>query len=428
MGSWGSKVDNRSSANEETSEDSVVQEAKESKSDNATAGGLNDSSSQRTPSLNDVYEMGDVLGTGSVMGCSGSKFDESGSPGNVASGNGDSIPHVLKVVYKLGDVLGEGAFSVVKLAVNRKTGQKVAVKCIDRQGLPEEDENSLRQEVAIMKSLQHENIVQFIDFFEEDKFFYVVLEFLEGGELFDRIVKKNFYNEKEARDLVKVILRGIKYIHDKGIAHRDMKPENLLMISEDDDSYVKLADFGFAIHGAQKGEAALSAGTPGFLAPEVLENQGFDKAVDMWSIGVITYILLGGYPPFDDDNDYKLFRKIRKGKFEFHDKYWSEVSAEAKDFISCLLKVVPAERLTCDTALKHPWLHCNAKELEDHNLMHSLAALKHYQYTRKFRAAGNAIIAMKRFNRGGVSLSESTANQEAPVKSESDSQVLERQA
>ena len=314
-------------------------------------------------------------------------------------------------MYKLGDVLGEGAFSVVKLAVNRKTGQKVAVKCIDRQGLPEEDENALRQEVAIMRSLNHENIVQFIDFFEEEKFFYVVLEFLEGGELFDRIVKKNFYNEKEARDVVLTILNGMKYCHDRGIAHRDMKPENLLLTSKDDDSNVKIADFGFAIRGAQKSALTTQCGTPGYVAPEILQNQPYDSSVDMWSIGVITYILLGGYPPFHDDNQKALFKKIKKGEFEFHEEYWEHVSPEAKDFISGLIKVNPKERMTVDDAHSHPWLKRDAKELEGNNLDNNLAALKKYQNNRKFRAAANAIIAVNRIGNmmGGSKTSETTS-------------------
>jgi serine/threonine protein kinase len=351
------------------------------------------------------------------MGCTSSKgHGEVSSPTGV--GKDGEIPHVLKVAYKLGDVLGEGAFSVVKLAVNRKTGQKVAVKCIDRQGLPEEDENSLRQEVAIMKSLAHPNIVQFIDFFEEDKFFYVVLEFLEGGELFDRIVQKNFYNEKEARDVVKVILDGMKYCHDKGIAHRDMKPENLLLTSKEDDSNVKIADFGFAIRGAQKSALTTQCGTPGYVAPEILQNLPYDKAVDMWSIGVITYILLGGYPPFHDENQKALFRKIKKGEFEFHEEYWDCVSDEAKDFISNLIKVNPKERMSCDDAHKHPWLKRDAKELAGHDLNNNLAALKNYQKNRKFRAAANAIIAVNRIGNmmGGSKASDTSA----PEKTNSD--------
>lgn len=323
---------------------------------------------------------------------------------------------MLKVVYKLGDVLGEGAFSVVKLAVNRKTGQKVAVKCIDRQGLPEEDTNSLRQEVAIMKSLKHKNIVEFIDFFEEEKFFYVVLEFLEGGELFDRIVKKNFYNEKEARDVVKVILDGMKYCHDKGIAHRDMKPENLLLTSKEDDSFVKIADFGFAIRGAQKSALTTQCGTPGYVAPEILQNQPYDKSVDMWSIGVITYILLGGYPPFHDDNQKALFKKIKSGEFEFHDEYWDCVSAEAKDFISKLIVVNPKNRMNCDEAHNHPWLQLDTRELAGHDLNNNLAALKKYQNNRKFRAAANAIIAVNRI--GNMLGTKSSGTTSAPEKTE----------
>jgi calcium/calmodulin-dependent protein kinase I len=244
----------------------------------------------------------------------------------------------------------------VKKGTHKKTGNIVAVKCIDRNGLPEEDEASLRQEVEIMRSLDHPNIVKLLDFYEEDKYFYVVLEYLPGGELFDRIVKKTYYNEKEARDTVRLICEAIKYCHDKGIAHRDLKPENLLLTSEMDDASIKVADFGFAIKDASRTSLTTQCGTPGYVAPEILRNEPYGKAVDMWSIGVITYILLGGYPPFHDDNQKALFRKIKKGDFEFHEEYWGAVSQEAKDLISGLLNIDPAHRLTCDDVLHHAWV------------------------------------------------------------------------
>ena len=137
---------------------------------------------------------------------------------------------------------------------------------------------------------------------------------------------------------------------------RDLKPENLLLTSETDDASIKVADFGFAIQGAAKSSLTTQCGTPGYVAPEILRSEPYGKAVDMWSIGVITYILLGGYPPFHDDNQKALFRKIKKGEFEFHEEYWGGVSDEAKNLITGLLQIDPNNRLTVDDMLKHPWV------------------------------------------------------------------------
>jgi calcium/calmodulin-dependent protein kinase I len=149
---------------------------------------------------------------------------------------------------------------------------------------------------------------------------------------------------------------GMKYCHDKGIAHRDLKPENLLLTTTTDDAIVKIADFGFAIKGAAKSSLQTQCGTPGYVAPEILNNKPYGKAVDMWSIGVITYILLGGYPPFHDENQKNLFKKIKKGEFEFHEEYWGAVSDEAKDLIRGLLRVDSETRLTVDQVLSHAWV------------------------------------------------------------------------
>ena len=310
--------------------------------------------------------------------------------------------HSFEALYDVGSVLGEGAYSVVKMGRYKSTGERVAIKCIDKSKLNEEDEGALRREVDIMKSLDHENIVQFIDFFEEDMFFYVVLEFMSGGELFDRIIQKTCYNEREARDVVIKVLNGIKYCHDRGIAHRDMKPENLLLSSDSDDCLIKIADFGFAVQSTENSNMAsfsMACGSPGYIAPEVLHRKPYDKSVDMWAIGVITYILLGGYPPFYDENNFKLFKQIKRGEFEFHDEYWSNVSAEAKNFISDLIVVDPTKRLNADAALGHAWLQCDSSELEAHNLDMSAASLKRFQLRKKFRAAGNAVIAMNRWGK-----------------------------
>jgi serine/threonine protein kinase len=190
----------------------------------------------------------------------------------VADAPKTNLPHTIQARYKLGEQIGEGGYSVVRVGTSNIDKKKVAVKIVKRQGLSQEDEESLRSEVEILLKLRHPNIVQAFDFFEEVPQFYVILEYIDGGELFDRIVKKTFYNEKEARDLVFIVLTAIKYLHDKNIVHRDLKPENLLLTSKSDDANIKIADFGFA---TKVDGLSLTAqlGTPGYIAPEILTKK-----------------------------------------------------------------------------------------------------------------------------------------------------------
>lgn len=317
--------------------------------------------------------------------------------------------------YKLGDVLGEGGYSVVRLGTSLEDQRKVAIKVVTRANLAKEDEESLRSEVSILTSISHPNIVRAFEFFEEEKYFYVVLEYLDGGELFDRIVQKTYYNEKEARNLVLTLLLAIKYLHHKNIVHRDLKPENLLMATKNDDANVKLADFGFAVI-ADGYSISSQCGTPGYIAPEILENKSYGKPVDMWSFGVILYILLGGYPPFHDDNQRALFRKIVKGEYEFHPEYWGTVSDEAKDLIRGLLTLDMDKRLTVDQALAHPWLNRSDQELEARNLDSNLAALRKYQATRKLRAGVKAVMAVNRMKQMMGALAEAAKESNDPSR------------
>ena len=164
--------------------------------------------------------------------------------------------------------------------------------------LPPEDEASLLQEVDILKSIDHPNIVRIYDFFPEKEKFYVVLEFAAGGELFDRIVEKTYYNEKEARSLSTILLTTIKFCHDKSIVHRDLKPENLLLASKEEDITIKIADFGFAVKSKGPSSLTTQCGTPGYVAPEILLSKPYGKEVDMWSAGVIFYTLVCKKLPF----------------------------------------------------------------------------------------------------------------------------------
>ena len=165
-----------------------------------------------------------------------------------------------------------------------------------------------------MRSVDHPNIVKLYDFFDEKRYYYMAIELMEGGELFERIVKKTFYNEKEARDLIRILLDALAYLHHRHIVHRDLKPENLLLKSPYNDFDIKLADFGFAkkVNGKS---LDTQCGTPGYVAPEILKGAKYGTEVDMWSCGVIVYILLGGYPPFHDDNHAILYRKIKAADY-----------------------------------------------------------------------------------------------------------------
>ncbi|CAM9494363.1 unnamed protein product [Pylaiella littoralis] len=294
--------------------------------------------------------------------------------------------------YQLGKELGHGSFSTVREGTHKGNGKRFAVKCVKRADLPPDDEADLKMEVSLLQEMEHENIVKLYDFYEENHFYYLVMEILNGGELFDRIVLKQFYNEKEARDVLKVVFNAVKYCHDRDIAHRDLKPENLLLVSEDDDAALKLADFGFA---RPVGEDGLSTqcGTPGYVAPEILKGEIYGKPVDIWSIGVITYILLGGYPPFHDDNQAKLYQKIKKGKVSFHPQYWSTVSDEAKDLIKKMLTVDKEKRISAEQALQHPWVVGDAAELEKRDLGANMGQLRLFNARRKFKSAISSVIA-----------------------------------
>ena len=181
---------------------------------------------------------------------------------------------------------------MVKLATCKSTGDKVAIKCIQRNDrLTQDDIDAIAREADVMSRLNHKNIVKLIDFIEEDKNFYFVLEYCPGGELFDRLVKKTFYNEEEARDTVRIICDAMQYCHERDIVHRDLKPENLLMTSHEDDASVKIADFGFAAPAV--GNSLMTAcGTPGYVAPELLRSQPYGTPVDMYVIDIYVYICI----------------------------------------------------------------------------------------------------------------------------------------
>lgn len=273
-----------------------------------------------------------------------------------------------------------------------------AVKCVNRKKLSEEDEAALLDEVDILMEMKHLHIIRLYDFFSEPSTYYLVMEQMSGGELFDRIVAKAYYNEKEARDTCKILIEAVGYMHQNHVAHRDLKPENLLLQSKDDDSAVKIADFGFAKKVYEESSLTTQCGTPGYVAPEILEGTPYDQRADMWSVGVILYILLGGYPPFIESTQRDLFRKIRRGEYEFHEEYWGTVSAEAKELISSLLTVKVDKRLDAVQALQNSWIKGDDASLANKRLDKNLQEFKRFNAKRKFKAAVSTVLAVNKLS------------------------------
>ncbi|XP_037077285.1 calcium/calmodulin-dependent protein kinase type 1-like isoform X2 [Pollicipes pollicipes] len=270
----------------------------------------------------------------------------------------------VEEVYDMKEVLGTGAFSQVKVAEKRSDpGKLYAIKIIDKKALKGK-EDSLENEVKVLRRLRHPNIVNLLETYEDKHKVYLVMEIVTGGELFDRIVEKGSYTEKDASNLIRQVLAAVDFMHEQGVVHRDLKPENLLYFSQDEDSKIMISDFGLSKM-EDSGIMATACGTPGYVAPEVLAQKPYGKAVDVWSIGVIAYILLCGYPPFYDENDANLFAQILKGEFEFDSPYWDDISDSAKDFIRQLMCVDAEKRFTCKEALQHPWISGNTARDKD---------------------------------------------------------------
>lgn len=266
-----------------------------------------------------------------------------------------SRPGKVEDYYDIKGELGRGGMSIVREGIDKASGQRWAVKDIDK-GIVD-DLAVLHREIDIMKRLAHKNVLQLREVFETDTKICLVTELVSGGELFEKIVEIGSYTEPDAANIVRQVVDGVCYLHRNGVAHRDLKPENLLVGGANEDE-IKIADFGLSksFGGGPEARLETSCGTPDYVAPEVLRGEVYNHSVDLWSIGVITYILLCGFPPFWGESQGELFDKILSVRFDFPDPEWTNVSAEAKDFICHLLVKDPQERFTADQALAHAWV------------------------------------------------------------------------
>ncbi|RKP34303.1 kinase-like domain-containing protein, partial [Dimargaris cristalligena] len=281
--------------------------------------------------------------------------------------------------YKIGRVIGSGTFSVVKEAYHIQTGERFAAKVIPKQLLRGGKVQLLHNEVGILRHLSrgHPNLLQLHDCFETTHNVYLITELVTGGDLFDRLGRKGSFFESEAAVIIHAVVKALAYLHSQQVVHRDIKPENILFRNDRSDADLLIADFGLSVIMGDQNVQALKArcGTTGYMAPEILLHQPYGKPVDMWAVGVTTYLLLSGYLPFepgytpsgvprpevedDSERDYAMIDDM----FTYGDDllfepagYWAGITPGAKHFIRGLIQTDPERRMTAEMALLHPWL------------------------------------------------------------------------
>ncbi|XVF51561.1 hypothetical protein PTKIN_Ptkin04bG0194700 [Pterospermum kingtungense] len=289
----------------------------------------------------------------------------------------------LRDRYVLGGQLGWGQFGVIRACSDKLTGEVLACKSIAKDRLVTPDDFcSIKLEVEIMTRLSgHPNVVDLKAVYEDEDFVHLVMELCAGGELFHRLEKYGRFSEFEARLIFKHLMEVVKYCHDNGIVHRDLKPENILLVTKSSSSPIKLADFGLAAYIKQGNSLRGTVGSPFYIAPEVLTGV-YNEAADVWSAGVILYILLSGMPPFGGKTKSKIFGAVRAAEVRFPPDPWDHISVSARDLITGMLSVDPSKRLTAEQVLVHPWVDSQRVARE---------AYKHSNIDcREFESGGNS--------------------------------------
>uniref|UniRef100_A0A672GG56 Serine/threonine-protein kinase DCLK2 n=1 Tax=Salarias fasciatus TaxID=181472 RepID=A0A672GG56_SALFA len=294
-----------------------------------------------------------------------------------------AVPSYISDRYKVGRMLGDGNFAVVRECVEHSTGREYALKIINK-GKCRGKEHMIQNEVAILRRVKHPNIVLLIEEVDTYSELYLVMELVKGGDLFDAITSANRYTERDASGMLYNLANAIKYLHSLNIVHRDIKPENLLVYEHADGSKsLKLGDFGLAT--VVDGPLYTVCGTPTYVAPEIIAETGYGLKVDIWAAGVITYILLCGFPPFrgSSDDQEVLFDQILMGQLEFPLPYWDNVSETAKELIRSMLEVEVDQRYTALQVLEHPWVTDEGLCENDHQLSVAGKIKKHFNTSSK---------------------------------------------
>lgn len=294
---------------------------------------------------------------------------------------------VFSELYTVDQQIASGTFSIVFTGTNKETNAKCAIKRVPMNNLSSKQLKAFDRQLELLRDLDHPHVVKLIHCFKEHNDMYIITELVNGGELFSRLVERKSFTEKEARAIMRILLEGLEHIHSKNIVHRDIKPESLLLASADDDLSVKLADFRYAKRVSQLKKEDPNTGTMGYTAPEILLDKPYGTEVDIWSLGVICYIMLGGYSPFIADDAQQYINRSKVGDYAFHEQFWSHTSAEVKEFITHMLTVDQNERWTATQLLSHPWMTASDEQLEKYRLETTLLELRKFNTRRNLRGS-----------------------------------------
>lgn len=300
--------------------------------------------------------------------------------------------------FEILELLGRGKFGEVKKCKEKSTGLILAAKFLSIRR--EQQKKDVLNEIEVMKSLKHPRLMQLYDVYENSskKQMCLIMELIDGGELFERLVDDSFVlTEQLCKLYILQISEGLRFMHNLNILHLDLKPENILCVSKEGHR-LKIIDFGLARSINPNQTLKVFCGTPEFVAPEVVNYEKIGFETDMWSLGVICYVLLSGISPFMGDNDAETFSNITRAEFDFDDEAFEDISEEAKDFISKLLVKDRRKRMLVSDCLNHIWLSKKPK-LEDKII--NTKNLKRFVIRRRWQKAVNAILALKRM---GVNL------------------------
>ncbi|XP_074586274.1 calcium-dependent protein kinase 26-like [Curcuma longa] len=306
---------------------------------------------------------------------------------------GHKTPNIREL-YVMGRKLGQGQFGTTYLCTEITTGVQYACKTIAKRKLiSKEDVGDVRREIQIMHHLAgHKNVVTIKGAYEDQLYVHIVMELCSGGELFDRIIERGHYSERKAAELIRIIVGVVEACHSLGVMHRDLKPENFLLVNKDDDSSLKAIDFGLSVFFKPDQIFTDVVGSPYYVAPEVLCKH-YGPEADVWTAGVILYILLSGVPPFWAETQQGIFDAILKGVIDFESDPWPLISESAKDLIRNMLCSKPSERLTAHQVLCHPWI-CDHGVAPDRALDPAvLSRLKQFSAMNKLKKMALRVIA-----------------------------------
>merc|ERR1712195_180488 len=256
--------------------------------------------------------------------------------------------------------VGKGAFGTVTIAEHRLLKQTRAIKTIPKQLIDKDElqEMITHKEFEMLRSIDHPHVLRVYEMFEDDVACYIVTELMEGGELYDRVVALDFEGisvEKQTREITSQLVSAVSMMHSVNVVHRDIKPENILMVSKDGHPFIKVCDFGFAVKKPEEGMTD-TIGTPHYVAPEVLSGENYHLKCDVWSVGVVVYVMLSGRTPFNGDSLAAIAREIRAGRYSFKFPEFEKVSPEGLDFVKTCLQVDPDLRPSMAEMLQHKWL------------------------------------------------------------------------